>query len=670
MRWFSLRNYGIGWKLIFICIAWLIPIGSLVKHTISNIGANIDFADAEKKGNELQRPLQDLLNWVGEHRIYNAVAAADPGAAKASLSDLNQKIEGGISALQPVYLSLQSDLKFTPEELKKAGLETATFESVKSGWEKLKGISPSDAASDTAHAELLTVIMSMITQLGNTSNLILDPDLDSYYTMDATLLAFPMTQNRIPEIVSSLLPAVVKGQVTDSERISMGVYARFLKESDLTRIQGDFDTALKNDEGIYGKNESFQSKIPGLVKSYSTETQVFIDMLQKGSEEGKISFSRDEFVNVALKGRRNSFDFWTAATNELDAFLNVRISHYQGERFWQLAPNLGLLFVCCAFVVWVGRSITGPIHKVLSQIETSANALTLGVGQICSASQSLAQGATEQASSLEETVASITQITTSASHNSENSTVATDLAGRVQSDSDEGSNSMTQMSSVIESIKSATDETTEIIRVIDEIAFQTNLLALNAAVEAARAGDAGRGFAVVAEEVRNLAQRSATAAHDTESKIKRSRDFADQGVKVVGKVSGALSAIQIHASKAAGLIREIAMGSQDQVQSLTQVRAAAAELDKVTQLNSAAAEELAAASQELTDQNMTMTSVMAELARVVYGARMPQSSDRSASVPMAHAKRGATGGPKTKSRPARQAESSFDSGAGDDLFFH
>ncbi len=667
MRWFGIRT-----KLVFITLAWLAPIASLVWHTINNIGANIDFAVWEKKGNELQRPLEDLLNWVGERRIYAVLGTVDPASAKPRLAELDGKIDQGLAALAPIFEQLYVDLKFTPADLKKAGAESANYDSLKAGWDKVKGANFADAAAaNTAHSDILTIVNAMITQLGNTSNLILDPDLDSYYTMDATLLALPMTQMRISEIVATMLPSVAKGELTSEEKVSMGVYARFLKESDLTRIQGDFDTALKNDADFYGRSESFQNRVPSGVKSYADDTDAFIAMLQQAATADRVPFSRDDFVNTALKGRRNSFMFWSMVTAELDAFLDTRIAHYQGERFWQLAPNFGLLLVCFGLVFWIGRSITRPIHEVLARIEASSASMTLGVRQICSASQSLAQGATEQASSLEETVASLSQITTSAEHNSENSSVATDLAGRVQHDSDQGTGSMSEMSGVIESIKSATDETTEIIRVIDEIAFQTNLLALNAAVEAARAGDAGRGFAVVAEEVRNLAQRSATAAHDTESKIKRSKEHAEQGVKVVGKVSSALSAIQTHAAKAAGLIKEIAMGSQNQVHSLTQVRAAAAELDKVTQLNSSAAEQLAAASQELTDQNAALSVVMAELTGVVYGSRVAERlhAAQKQTRKLPEPRRGAAPAQPMTMRSERKFQSG-NGEDGDDLFFH
>jgi methyl-accepting chemotaxis protein len=178
---------------------------------------------------------------------------------------------------------------------------------------------------------------------------------------------------------------------------------------------------------------------------------------------------------------------------------------------------------------------------------------------------------------------------------------------------------MEEMARAIEKIKASSDETAQIIKTIDEIAFQTNLLALNAAVEAARAGDAGKGFAVVAEEVRNLAQRSAGAAKDTAEKIKQSKTLADQGVLVSSQVGSALTKIREHAVHSADLAKEIAASSKEQSVAIDQVNSAVGELDKVTQQNSAAAEESSAASEELTAQAATLDEVVVELSRLVYG---------------------------------------------------
>ena len=176
---------------------------------------------------------------------------------------------------------------------------------------------------------------------------------------------------------------------------------------------------------------------------------------------------------------------------------------------------------------------------------------------------------------------------------------------------------MNQIDASIAAIKKASDETAEIIKTIDDIAFQTNLLALNAAVEAARAGEAGKGFAVVAEEVRNLAQRSAQAAKVTAEKIKNSQDLADRGVKVSHDVATLLEAIRTNAVQAAGLVREISTASQEQSTGMSQMNQAMIELDKVTQINAAGAEEFSATGSELTAQGSALANLVSDLQKVI-----------------------------------------------------
>jgi len=181
-------------------------------------------------------------------------------------------------------------------------------------------------------------------------------------------------------------------------------------------------------------------------------------------------------------------------------------------------------------------------------------------------------------------------------------------------------NSMQELVQSMDAIRKASEETSKIIKTIDEIAFQTNLLALNAAVEAARAGEAGAGFAVVASEVRNLAMRAAESAKMTSTLIETTTARVKEGSALVTKTTDAFAELNLNAEKVSGLVAEIAAASQEQARGIDQVGSAITEMDKVVQQTAANAEESASASEELNAQAGQMQAVAETLMRIVNGS--------------------------------------------------
>lgn len=297
------------------------------------------------------------------------------------------------------------------------------------------------------------------------------------------------------------------------------------------------------------------------------------------------------------------------------------------------------LMAGCLLGYFLTRAITTRLDAATDSLQTGAEQVGTAANQVALASQQLAQGAAEQASSVEETAASIEEVSSMAKNNASNASEAASLSQAMESICETGVGSMEQMQQAINAINVAAGETATIIKTIDEIAFQTNLLALNAAVEAARAGDAGKGFAVVAEEVRNLAQRSASAAKDTAEKIERSRQLAHNGVTVSQEVAKVLLQIKENSQKTSQLVQEIASGSNEQSSGLTQVNVAISQIDQASQQNSAVAEESAAASEELLSQSDVMKRVVVDLLDLVHGAGAGQNIKTSAREAWNHAQR-------------------------------
>lgn len=248
------------------------------------------------------------------------------------------------------------------------------------------------------------------------------------------------------------------------------------------------------------------------------------------------------------------------------------------------------------------KGVSDSLNKIMHQVSSVAQQIASGSGQIAASSQGLSQGAAEQASSHEEISSSMAEMAGQTKTNAENSATANRLASDAHVAAKAGREQMQQMMVAMEDINQSGQEISQIIKVIDEIAFQTNLLALNAAIEAARAGEYGKGFAVVAAEVRTLASRSANAAKETSDLIQTSVQKAQNGAEVAGRTATALDEIVTMVSKVTDLVAEIANASNEQALGIEQVDLGLTQINQVTQQNSANAEQSAAASINLSEQ--------------------------------------------------------------------
>ncbi len=247
-------------------------------------------------------------------------------------------------------------------------------------------------------------------------------------------------------------------------------------------------------------------------------------------------------------------------------------------------------------------AMTDNLNDVMSNINAAAEQVAEGAKQVSGSSVDLAQGATEQASAIEELTASIEEISAQTTKNAEHANEANKLAETAKSNAVQGNSQMQAMLKAMEEINEASGNISKIIKVIDEIAFQTNILALNAAVEAARAGQYGKGFAVVADEVRNLAARSANAAKETTAMIEGSIKKTEGGTKIAKETAAALNEIVDAVARAAALVSDIAVASNEQAGGISQINQGFMQVSQVVQTNSATSEESAAASEELMEQ--------------------------------------------------------------------
>lgn len=292
-----------------------------------------------------------------------------------------------------------------------------------------------------------------------------------------------------------------------------------------------------------------------------------------------------------------------------------------------LTTILGNLMIS-GTLLWIAYRMSGTIEEISRRLTDTGNSVADAVTQMTSAGNSLSQSSTEAAASLEETVASLEELSSMVQMNSDNAKQAATLSASSREVAEKGQQELARLITSMEQISASSKKIEEIIHVIDDIAFQTNLLALNAAVEAARAGEQGKGFAVVAEAVRSLAQRSAVAAKDITHLIKESVQQVDEGSHIAGSSEEVLNNIVTSVKKVADLNNEISTASTEQTSGIQQISKAMNQLDQAAQSNAASAEEVAATSSEIDSMAVETQKLTFKLNEVIYGAKLAQKVSR------------------------------------------
>ncbi|RKE25664.1 methyl-accepting chemotaxis protein [Paraburkholderia sp. BL23I1N1] len=257
------------------------------------------------------------------------------------------------------------------------------------------------------------------------------------------------------------------------------------------------------------------------------------------------------------------------------------------------------------------KAMRDALSQVVAEVRENAEGVATASAQIAQGNLDLSSRTEEQAASLEETASSIEQLTAAVRHNTDNAKQAATLAGTASGIAQQGGEVVGRVVETMREIFTSSTKMSEIISVIEGIAFQTNILALNAAVEAARAGEQGRGFAVVAGEVRALAQRSASAAKEIKDLIADSVDRVEVGSTLVEQAGGTINEIVASVKRVTDIVGEISSASQEQSSGIEQVNQAVNQMDQVTQQNAALVEEASAAAQSMAQQAQGLRAAVA-----------------------------------------------------------
>ena len=345
-------------KLTLSTLAFFACILSLAYVYTDSIGANVTFAEQEMRGNEYHRALVPLLYDINQLQILHTTGQ-DHSATMAKLSD-------DFSNLESTQEKLGEALQFTEEGLAARGRSHLKIDVIMEKWRNLKQMSalPYDDKSNETYRAMLADIRGMIAHAGDLSNLSLDPDLDSYYLMDTTLVVLPQTIDRMSQVNMMLEGKTV---LTPEEMTELGIQARLFAEADLGRAAGDFDTALKEDANYNGVSETLAANLEKPIKHYVAGSEAMIAALTALSQTGlpEDIIKTSQLIKSAQAG---AHDLWHVGVKELDTLLSIRIGNYNAQMTSVLIKcGVGLLLSVLFFIIVI-RDIVRPLNHIRSSM--------------------------------------------------------------------------------------------------------------------------------------------------------------------------------------------------------------------------------------------------------------------------------------------------------------
>lgn len=449
----------------------------------------------------------------------------------------------------------------------------------------------------------------------------------SYVTVgNMELLITDLTQKRLPAMDYLLQADRDMQQILVAERtlISADAQSELAKEM-LAAIEENKEQALQRwnrYRAIAETSEEIQTikKFDADYATWEPAQAQILNLLKSGTAPDREKALTLSLGDVASKFEavRDHIDKLSEITEELSAETTVQaVSTYEETVFGTaIAVAIGVI-VATLFAVLTTRSIVKPLRQAVVALTSGSNSMHGTSVQVSSTAQNLAQGASQQAASLQEATASIEEISVVARTTAQHADKASNLAQECLNISADGASQMSELRNAIHMINQRVHSCADVIATIDSIAFQTNLLALNAAVEAARAGTSGRGFAVVADEVRALAGRCADAAKNTSSLIEDTIRSSQQGTTLSETVAELFAKIATENESVHAIVQEIDVAVKKQARGVDQLHLSTQAMEQITQQSAASSEESAAVAQQMTAQATELHSVVGQLTAII-----------------------------------------------------
>jgi len=614
-----LRNLRFFAKTAVIAAAFLVPIALLAWNYVDSKSSTLRDTAVEREGIAFARDLLPAIKHARQLRRLT-LAQASSGASSPLAGEMRDKLANDIRGVKAA--DARSGDAFGTHEVV-AALDAAIQEAAP----------PSAGVNKVfaSHGKLNEALLAVLGKVTDGSGLTLDPELDTYYMMDASLIATPQLLEATARMRVLAVATATTGQGSAVAAVELGRedglsdYVAAQLRGDLAKVIGvhpewkeslDAADALKkvdalrdiagDDPGVGGtdKAKAMDEAGSAVVESLESLQLRSIDALDQtlGARQAGVRHQMAMTCSVVALFLGLACILFYAFSLAMNQGLREVASHLDRISSGDLSKRTVLHGNDETTALL--RSVAGmqtSLNRIVSEVRTGSDSIAQASVQISVGAKDLSDRTEKTAANVEKSAASMEQISSTVKNTADHALQATELATSNATSATRGGQVIGQMIRTMDDIRTSSSKIGDIISVIDGIAFQTNILALNAAIEAARAGETGRGFAVVATEVRALAARSAGAAREIKALISDSVAKVEAGTGIVRDAGQTMDEIVRSSQEVHRLLGQIATGAREQTQGVDLVGQGIAELDRSTQGNAALVEETAAASAVLRD---------------------------------------------------------------------